>query len=263
MLGTIVRTVRDGLTVHTYIAPVEGYQVTTHILEFETQLVVIDTQYDPALAAEAFAHAQTIRKPITRVYVTHDHPDHWRGAATFEAPIYALAATRDSIAAAVDALAASAAEGGGDVPGPAVIPQRIVTVGDETIDGVTLSFDEVRDAESAVLLVVSVASLGLVFAQDLVFNNVHLFIAEGHLEGWRDAIEALKTRDYSVIFAGHGAPAGVELYDFVLAYLAVAQPLRESAAGPAELTNALIAAFPEAGGRGLLDIQASIMFAGR
>ncbi|MER3390691.1 MAG: hypothetical protein RJQ01_11755 [Microcella sp.] len=263
MLGTIVRTVRDGLTVHTYIAPAEGYEATTHLLEFATQLIVIDAQYDAGHAAEAFLHAQSLRKPITRVYVSHDHPDHWRGAATFEAPIYSLAATRDSIAAAVQALAASADEGADEVPGREVVPERIVTVGDEVIDGVTVTFDDVRNAESATLLVVSVESIGLVFAQDLVFNNLHMFIAEGNLQGWAEAISAFKARGFSVILPGHGAPGGTELYDYVLDYLAIAQPLLSSAAGPDELKNALISAFPEAGGRGLLDIQNAIIFADR
>ena len=261
MFGTVVTTVGDGLTVHTYIAPSDGWHATSHVLEFATQLVVIDAQYVIDYAAEAFAYAQSIAKPITRVYVSHDHPDHWRGSAAFGAPIYALASTRDGIAAAVEAMADSGQLG--DVPGKAVIPSRIVTVGEEVIDGVTVAFDEVMSAESATMLLVSVPALGLVFAQDLVFNSLHLFIAEGNLEGWVDAIMGLKAREFSMVLPGHGAPGGVELYDFVLDYLAVAQPLLDSATGPDELKKGLISAFPDAGGRGLLDIQSDIIFAGR
>jgi len=263
MLGTIVRTIREGLTVHTYIAPADGYQVTTHVLEFETQIIVIDAQYDSGFAAEAFAHARTLGKPLTRVYVSHDHPDHWRGSATFGAPIYSLASTRDSIASAVEKLAGSAAAGQAEGPGPAVVPEFVVTAGEEVIDGVTVTFDEVVNAESSAQLVVSVSSLGLVFAQDLVFNNLHLFIAEGRLQGWADAITSLRSRGFRLIFPGHGRPGGVELYDFVVDYLARAEPILSAATEPDELKNALITAFPDVGGRGLLDIQNGVIFAGR
>lgn len=264
MLGTIVPTVREGLTVHTYISPGDGLEATTHILEFETQIVIVDAQYIVPYAAEANAFALELSKPITRVYVSHDHPDHWFGAAVFGAPIYALEATRDVIAAAGEAMASEAHGRLGDlVPAHAVVPTELVVRGEETIDGVTLAFDEVVGAESGALLVISAPALGLVFAQDLVYNNLHLYIAEGTLAGWADAVEVLKGRGYATILPGHGAPAGPELYDFVLAYLAVAEPLLASATGPDELKNGLIAAFPEAGGQALLDIQNGYIFAGR
>jgi glyoxylase-like metal-dependent hydrolase (beta-lactamase superfamily II) len=261
MFGTITTTTRPEITVHTYTSPEDGLEATTHIVELASQLLIVDTQYALPYAAEAFEFAKNLAKPITRVFVSHDHPDHWFGSATFEAPIYALQATKDAIAAAGEAMAVNShANLGGLVPAHAIIPTHVVTPGEETIDGVRFVFEQFDGVESEALLVISAPDAGIVFAQDLVYNNLHLYIVEGHLDGWAAGIDALKTRRFDVVLPGHGLPGGSEQYDFVLAYLTAAKPLLASATTGDELKQGLVSAFPDAGGQGLLDIQNGYIF---
>ena len=42
MQGTIAKTFAKPLTIHTYTAPEDGWVVNSHIIEFPTQLFVID-----------------------------------------------------------------------------------------------------------------------------------------------------------------------------------------------------------------------------
>jgi glyoxylase-like metal-dependent hydrolase (beta-lactamase superfamily II) len=90
MRGELTHTGAEGVTVHTYTAPSDGWTVNSHIVELSDQLIVIDAQYMMTFAAEVVAFAATPRKPITRLYITHFHPDHLLGAAAFKVPIYAL-----------------------------------------------------------------------------------------------------------------------------------------------------------------------------
>ena len=83
MLGTISITDRGDVKVHTYTAPEEGLLVTTHLLELPGQIVAIDAQYGLPHAAEVVEYARSLGKPISRLYVTHEQPDHIFGAATF------------------------------------------------------------------------------------------------------------------------------------------------------------------------------------
>jgi glyoxylase-like metal-dependent hydrolase (beta-lactamase superfamily II) len=261
MQGTITTIHRPNVTVHTYTSPEDGLDANTHIVELNSQLLVIDTQWALPYAAEALEFASALKKPITRVYVSHDHPDHWFGSASFGAPIYSLQSTRDAIATSGDAMAARNHAAVGDlVPDHAIVPERIVAVGEETIDGVRFVFNEYKEVEAASLLVISAPDAGVVFAQDLLYNNLHLFIAEGHLDEWAKIVEAIKGKGFEVVIPGHGLPGGSELYDFALAYLAAAKPLLSSATTGEELKSALIEAFPAAGGIGMLDIQNSFIF---
>jgi glyoxylase-like metal-dependent hydrolase (beta-lactamase superfamily II) len=54
------------------------------------QLLTLDTRYGAPFAAEAAGFAASLGKPITRVYVSHAHPDHFSGAGAFNAPVHAL-----------------------------------------------------------------------------------------------------------------------------------------------------------------------------
>ena len=92
---------RTGATVHTYVAPPDGLFVTSHLVETEHELTVIDAQFRPEHAAEVKAYADSLSKPIARMIVTHAHPDHFVGAKTFgDIPIHATAEARDFIAQA-------------------------------------------------------------------------------------------------------------------------------------------------------------------
>ncbi len=261
MLGTIVTTPRDRVTVHSYTSPETGLAANTHIVELATQTIVVDAQYGRPYADEAAEYARGLGKPITRVYISHDHPDHYLGAASFAAPVYALEETRAAIEAAGEQTRAGMQATLGDfISDTLAAPTITVTDGEEVIDGVRFVFSAVRDTEAGTILVIALPDEGIVFAQDLVYNNLHLYIAESHLESWRSQVESLRAQGFTTVLPGHGAPGGAELYDFVLAYLDVATPALASATDAEQLKSELISAFPEAGGTSLLDIQNQYIF---
>ena len=90
MPGTWTTTRAASTPIYTFTAPEEGWLVNSHIFEFPTQLFVIDAQYTLPFAREVNRYAATLGKPLTRLYVTHYHPDHLLGAAAFDAPLFAL-----------------------------------------------------------------------------------------------------------------------------------------------------------------------------
>src|SRR5262245_32176064 len=91
--------------IHTFIAPEEGWLVTSHIIELPPQLLVVDAQYTLPYAREVARYAAELKKPLVRLYVTHYHPDHLLGAAAFEAPLYVLVNVAEMIASAGDRVA--------------------------------------------------------------------------------------------------------------------------------------------------------------
>ncbi len=137
--GRITSTYGNTITVHTYTAPDDGWQVTTHLIELSDQIIAFDGQYLLPYAEEAVAFARKLNKPITRLYISHYHPDHILGSEAFGAPIYALAPVKAKIEAVGDRLAH---EERGKFPlQPQVIPEHakkpqfIVTPGIEVIGG--------------------------------------------------------------------------------------------------------------------------------
>ena len=150
MQGNIAKTFAKPLTIHTYTAPEDGWVVNSHIVEFPTQLFVIDAQYKIKYAEEVAAYAANLAKPITRLYVTHFHPDHILGAAAFNMPVTALAEVKSKIEAVGDRVAEEEhAKHGDSVAGTCVKPTIAIAPGKETVDDITVDFLRVRGAETA------------------------------------------------------------------------------------------------------------------
>src|SRR5271163_4633178 len=105
MLGQMALTKTGNLTLHTYTAPEKGWCVNSHVVELSTQLLVVDAQYMLPFAREVASYAESLGKPISRLYISHYHPDHLLGAAIFPAPIYALPEVSAKIAAVGDRVA--------------------------------------------------------------------------------------------------------------------------------------------------------------
>jgi len=114
MPGTWTVTLDGFLPIHTCTAPEDGWCVTSHIIELPSQLLVVDAQYTLRHAREVARYATTLHKPLTRLYVTHYHPDHLLGAAAFDAPLFALESVTDKISVAGDRVAREEHEKAGD-----------------------------------------------------------------------------------------------------------------------------------------------------
>ena len=80
MHGIVSVTPAGAATIHTYTAPETGWRVNSHVIELASQLVLFDAQLTPTYASEVVGVATALEKPVTRLYISHAHPDHFAGA---------------------------------------------------------------------------------------------------------------------------------------------------------------------------------------
>jgi glyoxylase-like metal-dependent hydrolase (beta-lactamase superfamily II) len=261
MKGAVTVTQSRDLKIHTYTAPEDGWRVNSHIVELGTQLIVIDAQYTLPYAREVIEYAKTWNKPVTRLYVTHYHPDHLLGAAAFAMPVHALAEVKAKIQAVGDRVASEEHEKFPDtIPSHAMKPSLIVQPGEETIDGVRFDFILLQHAETENALMIGFPDHGLLITQDLIYNNVHVFLGEREFEAWISALAKFQALSYQHILPGHGAPGGPELYGHMRHYLTTARDLLSHSADAPDFKARLIAAFPDHGGHVLIDHQQRFLF---
>src|SRR5215469_4556562 len=223
-------TEESGLRVHTYTAPDDGWAVNTHFVELRTQLIAIDAQYMIPYAKEALAYAATLGKPITRLYVTHYHPDHLLGAAAFGLPIHALPEVKAKIVAVGDRVASEEHEKFPDaIPSRAERPSIIVSPGSETIGGVRFEFLHLEHAETEHALMIGLPEQRILITQDLIYNGVHVFISERAFDAWAAGLQHYQAQPYEKILPGHGAPGGKEFFDQMQNYLSASRELLSKA----------------------------------
>jgi glyoxylase-like metal-dependent hydrolase (beta-lactamase superfamily II) len=261
MPGTWTVTRVSPSAIHTFTAPEDGWLVNSHIVEFPTQLFVIDAQYTLPFGREVAAYAAGLGKPLTRLYVTHYHPDHLLGAAAFSAPLFALESVAAKIAKAGDRVAREEHEKvGDDIPTTARRPDRCVPEGDEIVDGVRIEHRRLRSAETEDALIIALPDASTVIAQDLIYNRAHLFLGERNFDAWRAALRQYRSLPYDVVLPGHGAPGGKALYDGMIEYLDFAENALQRSATAADFRQRMLERFPNHGCRKILDHELRFLF---
>ncbi|MEI9929498.1 MAG: MBL fold metallo-hydrolase [Rhizomicrobium sp.] len=247
--------------IHTFTAPEEGWLVTSHIIELPSQLFVVDAQYTLPFAREVARRAAELKKPLTRLYVTHYHPDHLLGAAAFDAPLYALESVAEKIGKAGDRVAREEHEKvGDDVPATARQPDKRIHEGLEFVDGVRIEHRRLREAETEDALVVALPDANAVIVQDLVYDRSHLFLGERDFDGWRAALHEYRALPYDVVLPGHGRPGGKPLYDAMIEYLDFAEDALRTSSSADEFRQRILDQYPNYGCRKVLDHQLRFLF---
>ncbi|MFD9934356.1 MBL fold metallo-hydrolase [Streptomyces massasporeus] len=222
MHGTVTVLDKGPVRIHSYMSPADTFHTTTQLVETPARTIAIDAQLLPAYADEAVAYAKGLGKPLDRLVITHAHPDHYNGAARFGVPVHALAQVREQIVARGD----SQLPTGQVIPVTEFTPTLALVPGTEVIDGVPFVFEAVSGGEAADELLVKLPEQRVLIAQDLVYNDVHLYLGNNDIAGWRQVIDSLAAESgYDTILAGHGLPTGPEVYDEVRRYLADAREL--------------------------------------
>ncbi|MDT5034322.1 MAG: hypothetical protein QOC94_4493 [Actinoplanes sp.] len=251
--------------IHTFVSAFTGDNIAnaTHIVESRTKLVLVDGQFLVPYARKFRAYADSLGKPIERVYLSHRHPDHWFGLGTAfgDVPIYALSETIKFIEEHGEDSRADHRKLGDLAPDRIVVPSEVAAPGTETVDGITYVLDEVADTEIDFSLTIGIPEVGVFFAQDLIYSGTHLYLTK-HLRGWIGILEEMLTSDYDLFMPGHGFPADKNEVARNIEYLAAAsQAVADGLTGDA-FKEFMLRRYPERKCPGIFDIYLPRLFGG-
>jgi len=147
---------------------------------------------------------------LTDIFITHGHGDHWFAAGPlaerFGARVVASAGTIEQMHASVAVRPLLWDKVYTGIP---PTPVTAVTVPDNrfALEGHELVIVEVGDTDSADTSVLHVPDLELVVAGDVIYNGVHMYLAQGAVVGgfgrWRDAIDKVEALGPRHIVCGH------------------------------------------------------------
>ncbi len=205
-----------GLTVTTYTAPDSGFAVNSHLIAGDRDAVLVDAQFLLGEAAGLAAFVRRSGRNLTHIIVTHGHPDHFFGLQVLREafPDARIVATREVIAGieayAPQAIAAWKPVFKDQVPDDFVRPASI-DAGPLFLEGEEIRLIEIGQADSAHATVLWLPGTRALLAGDLVYSDVHLWLAENRPEAWLAVLERLEALSPETIYPGHGPAGGIEL----------------------------------------------------
>ena len=232
---------RGGLAVAVFSAK-EG--VNAYVFSDGKGTLVVDTTRNSADARELAALVRSKGPAPYIILVTHGHPDHYlgMGALKREFPSAKIMVASEQIKEDIIG-SAEFMESGGWLDGepamkvktssnPAgfdyqnkigVLDSRQIKMPGGAVIEIDSAFPITEAPHETVLFS---KDLNALFASDLVYNGVHLWLGNGvtaeAIQNWRNALQSLK-RTYaplkSKVYPGHGRVASAEIFDMDQAYM--------------------------------------------
>ena len=259
--GTVSVIKKGNVKIHSYKSGADGGIVTTQIIETKNKLIVVDTQFVKVYAEEVSKYIKSLKKPVARVIISHEHPDHWFGSEYFkEYKIYANKFILDKLSYTAQSTVDTRKKQMGDtITSEAVIPKYVLNDGEEIIDGVKFVFETFKDVEAPYLTVVKLPESKVLIAQDLIYSNAHLVLINNQFEGWINSLEKLKLEGYETILPGHGNIADSSVFDENIEYLKLSKKLYDEG-DKEKFISTLKEKYKEYEATNFVDFSASVLF---
>jgi Metallo-beta-lactamase superfamily len=270
-MGTILVSQFGPVKIHSYLSPLDGFQVNTQMIEGPTAVVIFDGQLLLPYANEVASYVQTLGKPVERIILSHAHTDHWSGLQVLtesfpDVRVFALNGISDQLRAGGQARLDSFRPIYGDrIATKVTVPTETIAEGVQQIDGITYDFKRFVDAESDLQLAALLPEQRVLMAFDLVFSpNEHAFTVVDHFDHWMIVLEQLKVlQGYDTITIGHDTPVHRSAIDSTNTYIKRAREIHAASADAQTYSEGLKAAFPDRQLASMVDFSAKLLYAAR
>ena len=237
-----------------------GADVVSSLIIAEKEIVIVDAQMTRSHAYRVAAKALDTGKRLSRIYITHAHPDHYLGAAVLKdafpkAEIIATANTVKLIKAkASKTIKAMKKMFGDNLPKKAIIPKTLKSP-IMTIEGDKVEIFKAYGDSADGATYLWVPSLKTIIGGDIFFSNAHLWTAEttkSSRQTWAEEIEAIVAKHKPTrIIAGHSIPGAPEtpgeILEFMKSYLSDYDRFLSKAKSSEEFIEQMKSEYPDHG----------------
>jgi len=188
---------------------------TATLIYGERDAVLVDTFLSAQQSSELADWLVESDRNLVAIYITHAHGDHYFGLSLLldRFPNARALATARVAAAIRDQIKPEVVKSVWEPRFPGQLPSRLVAP--EAIDGDTFHLEgealkvlELGHTDTAHSTGLHVPSIGFVNSGDTVYNNTHLYLAEGGdakaRDEWLRALDRVESLDPKAVVAGHG-----------------------------------------------------------
>jgi glyoxylase-like metal-dependent hydrolase (beta-lactamase superfamily II) len=249
---------QHGFSIKVFTSPDDQFWVNSIIIEGADEVMLVDAQLTKTNAGRVSREIKETRKPLSIIYITHEHADHFLGLEVFkEAYPRVRIIAAPGVVDRINKVYQEKIDKWKKILGPGATSQ-VVPI--EKFDGKSIKFESSEievlkhiqgDTDENTML--WIPEQRTLIAGDVVINNMHLYSAETDSEArgkWLNSLDKIRELKASLVIPGHskvGAPLdATTAVDFTENYLLVFEEELKKAKDPDSLVNTMKERFPSA-----------------
>ena len=236
----------------------DQFWVNSVIIEGTHEVMLVDAQLTKTNAERVLQEIKETKKPLSIIYITHEHADHFLGLEVFKEAFPGVRIIATSVIVNRIALVyQEKIDKWQNILGPGAT-SRVVAI--EQFDDNLIAFDGSQilvlkhiQGDTDENTMIWIPGQRTLIAGDVVVNNMHLYTAETDSKArqkWLNSLQTIRELRPSIVVPGHskvGAPLDANTaLDFTESYLLAFDEEVKKAKDPDGLINAMKERFPSA-----------------
>src|SRR5436309_4464894 len=247
-----------GFSIKVFTSTDDQFWTNSVIIEGTHEVMLVDAQLTKTNAERVLQQIKETKKPLSIIYITHEHADHFLGLEVFkEAYPRVRIIANSAVVDRINKVYQEKIDKWKTILGSGATSQVVAI---EKFDGNFIRFEsskievlkniEVDTDENTMLWI---PGQRILITGDVLFNNMHVYTAETDSkarEKWLNSLNKIRTLKPSVVIPGHskvGAPLDASTaLDFTENYLLDFEEELKKAKDPDSFINTMKERFPSA-----------------
>jgi glyoxylase-like metal-dependent hydrolase (beta-lactamase superfamily II) len=247
---------RHGFSIKVFTSPDDEFWVNSVIIEGADEVMLVDAQLTKTNAEKVLQEIKETKKPLSIIYVTHEHADHFLGLEVFREAYPEVRIIADSaVVDRINKVYQEKIDKWQKILGSGAT-SRVVTISKFDADFIEFEGSRIEvlkkirgDTDENTML--WIPGQRILIAGDVLFHNMHVYTAETDSQArgkWLNTLMQIRELKPAVVIPGHsevGAPLdATTAVDFTENYLLVFEEELKTAKDADSLINAMKEKFP-------------------
>lgn len=247
---------QQGFSIKVFTSPDDQFWVNSVIIEGADEVMLVDAQLTKTNAERVLLEIKATKKPLSIIYITHEHADHFLGLEVFKEAYPSVRIVANSaVTDRINKVYQEKLDKWQKILGSGAT-SRVVAI--SRFDANVIEFDGSKievlknirgDTDENTML--WIPGQGILIAGDVLFNHMHVYTAETDSEArgkWLNSLRKIRDLKPWVVIPGHskvGAPLDASTaVDFTENYLLVFEQELKKAKDADSLIKAMKQKFP-------------------
>src|SRR6202166_4422500 len=249
---------QHGFSIKVFTSPDDQFWTNSVIIEGTDEVMLVDAQLTKTSAERVLQEIKETKKPLSIIYITHEHADHFLGLEVFkEAYPRVRIIANSAVVDRINKVYQDKIDKWKKILGTGATSHVVVN---DKFDGDLIRFESSKievlkniqgDTNENTML--WIPGQRILIAGDVLFNDMHVYTAETDTDArakWLNSLNKIRELKPSVVIPGHskaGAPLDANTaVDFTESYLLAFDEELKKAKDPESLINAMRERFPSA-----------------